>query len=307
MNPTSLPVESARAPGIYTGIPNDEYHSGPGVSKSGLWTIYNQTPAHFRFPPEKKETAQSQAIKDLGSAIHAAILEPDLFERDFIRGPEDRRGNKWKDLVEVATLDGKTVLVEAAYDEALAVRDMVHRNAWINAILTQGDGVNEASGYAADPVTGELRRVRPDRYRRDLRVMIDVKSTESAAAEKFKRSVTAYGYHAQEAFYTDVWQDLGQPVDGFVFIAFEKKSPYAVQVFELPPAIVEEGRAIMRKALDTYAECHRKNAWPGYADGVQELGGFERWQYRETPAPNPADEQPAYQPEEESTADEAEA
>ncbi|MGZ2448274.1 hypothetical protein ACVIRO_001028 [Rhizobium ruizarguesonis] len=282
-------LEAITEPGIYEGIPNEAYHAGPGISKSGLWTIYEKTPAHYKFPPVKEETTQTKAIKDFGTAAHLAILEPESFERKVVRGPKDRRGNKWTDLEEACALDGRLLLVEQAYDDVLAIRDGVHADSWINAILTSGDGMNEATGYAIDPVTGELVRVRPDRYRRDLRIIIDVKSTESARPEDFARSVTNYGYHSQEAFYSDTWQSLGMPVDGFIFIAWEKKSPFAKAVYELPPAIVEEGRAIMRQSLDKYAECKKANHWPAYGDGVQELS-FKRWAYKLTPPPEGMDE-----------------
>jgi exodeoxyribonuclease VIII len=53
----------------------------------------------------------------------------------------------------------------------------------------------------------------------------------------------------------------------------------------LPPPIVEEGRAIARRALDTYAACHKADSWPAYGEGVQELD-FKRWAYRLTEAPS---------------------
>jgi exodeoxyribonuclease VIII len=94
-----------------------------------------------------------------------------------------------------------------------------------------------------------------------------------------------YGYHAQEALYSDGYRTLDRNVEGFVFVAFEKKSPYAASVFELPPSIVDEGRAIMRQSLQTYAECQREDQWPAYGDGVMELQ-FSRWAYKLTPAPS---------------------
>lgn len=266
-------------PGIYSGIPNEAYHSGPGISKSGLWTIHTKSPAHFRFG-ERKE---SKAF-DMGEACHLAILEPNLFEKKVVRGPDDRRGNKWKDVAEVCRIDGKLLLTSGDYDNALAVRDAVHADAFVSSIVANENASVETSGYWTDERTGLLCRCRPDLYREDLGILVDVKSTASAHPDDFARSVVNYGYHAQEAFYSDGWSALGKNVDGFVFLAWEKTSPYACGIYELPPPIVEEGRAIISRALGAYAECQKADKWPAYGEGVQELE-FKRWSYRLTEAP----------------------
>ena len=273
------------APGIYPGISNEAYHSGPGISKSGLWTIYNQTPAHYKFPPEQEElTTQQIAIRDFGSAVHVGILEPERFENAVFRGPKDRRGNNWKDAVAEATNSSRICLVAKDFDRVLAMRDAVHANPRIYSIITGGKPMIETSIYWTDPRTGLLCRARPDFYREDLGIMIDLKSTESAHPTAFAKSVVNYGYHAQEAHYTDGLNALGKPVEGTIFLAWEKKSPYASALYELPPSIVDDGRAIISKAMDTYAECTKSNNWPAYGDDVQELK-FQRWSYREIDAP----------------------
>ncbi len=273
------------APGIYPGISNEAYHAGPGVSKSGLWTIYTQTPAHYKYPPEVEEVStQTQAIRDFGQASHVAILEPERFEAAVFKGPINRMGSNWKDAKAEATNTGRICLTAGDYDDVLAIRDGVHANARINAIITGGKPEVEHSGFWIDPITGQLCRCRPDLYRADLKLMLDLKSTQSARPEAFARSVINYGYHAQEAHYSDGYRENGREVEGFVFLAWEKKSPYASALYELPPSIVDEGRAIIRSALATYDQCQRANEWPAYGDEVQELS-FQRWSYRETEAP----------------------
>ena len=274
-------------PGIYRSIPSEAYHAGPGVSKSGLWTIEKQSPMHYKFPlPRDEDSTQAKAVRDFGNASHIAILEPNRFEAAVYRGPDDRRGNKWKDAEEFCRIEKKTLLTSDQFDRVLAIRDAIHADSWINAIITGGEPVIEASGYWIDQATGELCRCRPDLYRPDLGIILDLKTSESAHPDAFARSVVNYGYHAQEAFYSDGWQSCGQQVAGFVFLAWEKKSPYAHALYELPPSIVEEGRAMMTKAMATYAECRKANRWPGYADGVTELP-IQRWAYRLTKAPDP--------------------
>lgn len=272
-------MNNTMQPGIYADLDNDAYHSGPGVSKSGLWTIYKQTPAHYRYA-EREEKAHF----DFGTACHFAILEPEKFEEAVMRGPKDRRGNNWKDAQAEAANSHRLLLTEGDYDAALVIRDTVHADAWLNALIVSPHSEVEHSGYWIDETTGSLCRCRPDLYRADLGVMVDVKSTVDAHPDAFARSVVNYGYHAQEAFYSDGYRALGRPVEGFVFLAWEKKAPYVTARYELPPSIVEDGRAIMRKALDRYAECERTDEWPGYSGEITELA-FKRWSYAEIEAP----------------------
>lgn len=282
-----MSISAGMKTGIVQGQDNESYHAGPGVSKSGLWDIETKSPAHYKFG----ERVATNAF-DFGEACHLAILQPELFEAKVYRGPDDRRGNKWKDVAEFCKGEGKLLLTSGDYDGVMTIRDTVHADAWINGIITSGKPMIEASGYWIDEATGELCRCRPDLYRPDLKLILDVKSTASAHPDAFARSVVNYGYHAQEAFYSDGWNACGAEVEAFAFLAFEKKAPYAVAVYELPPSIVEEGRAIMRKALETYSGCKARNRWPAYGEGVQELS-FKRWSYRLTEAPNALDEEVA--------------
>lgn len=289
-----MPVNPDIKPGVYEGIPNEDYHAGPGVSKSGLWTIQTKTPAHFKYA-----AAEKKKHLDLGDATHIAVLEPETFEERVIRGPDDRRGNKWTDRVEQAEIEKKVLLTSTDYDSVLAIRDVVHADPKLNSIITGGKPMIEASGYWNDPVTGRLCRCRPDLYREDLGLILDIKTSVSAHPDEFPRAVTKYGYHGQEAFYSDGWAELGKPLEGWAFLVIEKfaqgvpfRPPYAFATYELPPPIVEEGRAMMRQALDTYHDCMERGVWPSYGEGVQELS-FKRWAYRLTEAPSALDEQEA--------------
>lgn len=267
------------ATGIVSDLDNDAYHAGPGVSKSGLWKIYTQSPAHYRFAERKDTTAF-----DFGTACHTAILEPEHFEARTMKGPPDRRGNNWKDAQAEATNTGRVLLTAGDYDKVMIIRDAVHADAWLNALIVSPHSRVEQSAYWIDEATGVLCRSRPDLYREDLGVMVDVKSTASAHPDAFARSVINYGYHAQEAWYSAGHRANGKPVEGFVFLAWEKETPFVTARYELPPSIVAEGDAIMRRALETYATCQQADHWPGYSNEITELS-FKRWSYQETQAP----------------------
>lgn len=73
-------------PGIYDALTNDEYHSGPGESKS-LLDLVRKSPAHYR--ARQLRAANDEPPKDptpaqrVGTAFHAMLLEPQEFARNY--------------------------------------------------------------------------------------------------------------------------------------------------------------------------------------------------------------------------------
>jgi hypothetical protein len=256
--------------------PAGEYHADPARSKSYLWKLYADTPAHAQFG----ETETTNAM-DLGTAVHYAALEPEKFEALVIRGPEDRRGNKWKDAVAEAQAYGRLVLTEGDFDKARRMGDAAQKLSIVRQ-LSDAQILREPSAFWTDPETRVECRCRPDIYCPAFEVMADLKSTTDASAFTFAKRAADMGYHAQEAWYTDGWQAAGGgAVDGFVFVVVESDYPHLAAAYEMTPPAVEEGRMAMAKALARYKECRDADAFPGYPAEVQELD-LPAWAYKET-------------------------
>lgn len=87
------PAISSGTPRICDGLSNEDYHSGPGVSKSGL-DLISRSPAHFRYAKNNPDARRETAAFKIGGAGHALILEPDVFRREFCRKlrPQDIPG-----------------------------------------------------------------------------------------------------------------------------------------------------------------------------------------------------------------------
>ncbi|EOO3635322.1 exodeoxyribonuclease VIII, partial [Escherichia coli] len=118
-------------PGIYYGISNENYHVGPGVSKSQLDDIAD-TPALYLWRKNAPVDNTKTKTLDLGTAFHCRVLEPEEFSNRFIVAPEfNRRTNAGKEeekafLMECAST-GKTVItaeeglkIELMYQSVMA-------------------------------------------------------------------------------------------------------------------------------------------------------------------------------------------
>lgn len=261
-------------PKIYTRheMSNAEYHAAAGISKSGLWTIYSRTPAHYKYGERKAEDGDALA---LGTAIHTAILEPEQFATTVARGPADRRGNKWAEACSLARLSGaEVILPEPKYEMALRIRDSADRCAILRGLRP---GLIVESSAFAEGGAGLVTRCRPDGYHPRHKIMLDIKSTTDASPTGFAKACASHGYHVQDAFYSDTWQAAGGgEVAGFIFLAFEKEPPYLVAPYELSVPAQDEGRRIYRAALDTYRQCVEADKWHGYSAEIETLS-LPRW------------------------------
>jgi hypothetical protein len=261
------------APAGIFDMSNEAYHATHAISKSGLWTLHTKTPAHYKFG----ETKHSAAF-DLGTASHTAILEPEKLGSSILRGPADRRGSKWSEAQAMAEMEGRLLLTSSDYDAVLHIRDAAHKNPLVRKLTASAQV--ERSAFWMDSETGQLCRVRPDCYSPSLRIMADVKTTADASPTKWRRSVADFGYHMQEAMYSEGWEAAGGgDVDGFVFIVIEKDAPHVVSIFELDRNAAVQGYELYRTALTRYAECVAADHWPGYSDKVMCLD-LPAWAYR---------------------------
>ena len=67
-------------PGFYR-ISDNEYHAGPGISKSGLSDLLRSA-AHYKTPDKETDTFAD------GRAFHVGCIEPERFEKEFVILPE---------------------------------------------------------------------------------------------------------------------------------------------------------------------------------------------------------------------------
>lgn len=254
-------------PGIYDGLPLETYHASAGISSSGLKLI-GRSPAHYAAEYIHGQRREPTPDMVLGSAAHALLDSESEFYRQFAVEPEgiDRRTNvgkaAWAAFTETA--NGRTVIQGDTHSQVKAMVESVLAHPKAAALFS--NGVAERSVYWSDAKTRVLCKVRPDYWRADLDLIVDLKTVRDARPEPFRRQVINYGYDLSAAFYLD-----GTAATRFIWVAVEKTPPYAVACYLASPAFIERGRDQYQRYLDTYRECLAADLWPAYDAQITEI------------------------------------
>lgn len=246
---------------IIQQMPAAEYHAHPAVSKSLLDKIA-LSPMHARAYLDGVRQ-EPTAVMEFGTALHTAALEPDRFAEEYRIFDGDRRTKAGKEAYEAMRASGKTIISAADFDAVTAMVANIRQHPTASTLLL--DGIAEASVFWTDRLAGVDCKCRPDWLRNDG-ICVDLKTTDNASPTAFARSVVNYRYHVQAAHYM-----TGTDAERFVFIALEKKPPYAVAVYELDVAALLEGERLRVRDLERYASCAEFNVWPGYSPQIQTL------------------------------------
>lgn len=263
---------STPAPGVYPDTPMDDYLGWDAASNSRLSRLM-RSPAHLRAYLDEPGAA-TPALR-LGRAAHSAVLEPDLFTGQYVRGIEgDRRTKAVKE--EWAALEaaypGAEILSPKDYDTVAAMRDRVWEHPAASALLS-GEGDAELSMTWEDPGTGVLCKARWDRHSPEIDggAIVDYKTCQDASPPAFERAIFNFGYFRQGAFYLRGARARKLPIRHFVIVAQEKAPPYAVAVYRLSAPTLDGGNELIDTLLARYAECIRSDEWPGYPEHVTEI------------------------------------
>lgn len=242
---------------IYHGLPNADYHARhDAISKTGL-DLIARSPAHFRYAPTREPTR----AMTIGSATHAAILEPDVYASQWVTVPvDDRRTSVWKEAVKAR--GEEFTLTQSEADRIAGMQAAVRAN---DAMRERFDAAGEAevSIFVKDPETGLLVRVRLDWLTHDGR-SVDLKTAADASDDAFGKSIINYRYHVQQALYSDAYQwETGERLQSFEFAVVESDMPHCTSLVSLPDDAVAYGRMLYRRDLRRYADCIARDEWPG--------------------------------------------
>ncbi|WP_438375639.1 exodeoxyribonuclease VIII [Escherichia coli] len=253
-------------PGIYYGISNENYHAGPGVSKSQLDDIAD-TPALYLWRKNAPVDTTKTKTLDLGTAFHCRVLEPEEFSNRFIVAPEfNRRTNAGKEeekafLMKCAST-GKTVITA---EESRKI-ELMHQSVMalpLGQWLVESAGHAESSIYWEDPETGILCRCRPDKIIPEFHWIMDVKTT--ADIQRFKTAYYDYRYHVQDAFYSDGYEAQFGVQPTFVFLVASTTiecGRYPVEIFMMSEEAKLAGQLEYHRNLRTLADCLNTDEWP---------------------------------------------
>lgn len=265
--------EQITAPCYIAGMPSEIYHAHDSISNGGLKLI-SRSPAHFKYGA-KPEATRAMVI---GSALHMAILEPELYRQNYIRlyDAENRVCSEYKEAKKEFGEDRVLVKNECIKIERIAASLF---KSFCSELSDAGD--TELSGFSTDPETGVICRHRFDKLMKN-NVGLDIKTTVDARPEAFSKSIQSYGYHMQAAFYSDQFEWItGEKLNGFLFLVVETSAPYACKMYRLGNESIEIGRAIYRKCLNKYAECRNANEWPAYDNIEIDEIGIPAWAVNE--------------------------
>lgn len=223
------------------GLTNDEYRAQRGYSKSDLDLIH-LSPAMLEWS-RKAPSVGSEAV-DLGTHVHCAVLEPDVFDSTYRKAPAGRSTQadraQFDAFLASCKANDKIALDSDTYDMVIAMRDSIMAHPTARELLTS-PGVSESS------IFGELEGVRvkcrPDRIVEGRHILVDVKKVD--AIEHIAKSVQQFRYYVQAAFYSDIYEQLTSHKPRFIFVAVGQRRSigrHPVRVLELEQAWVDAGR-----------------------------------------------------------------
>lgn len=269
--PPTIPAEIT-GPTVIADLPDLAYHGHKtSLSASGakLLAPPSPCPAKFRW---LQDNPVHKDVYDFGHVAHRLVLGKGA-EVEVCDFP-NWQTKAAKEASTDARSEGRTPILVKDYERAEKVAERVATDEQSAGIFANGEP--ELSLFWPDPETGVTRRARFDWLQHKVegrrRVIADLKTARSAEPVSFGKSAADFGYAISAANYVDGAIACGLDPDPlFVFVAIEKEEPFIVSTFYAGEDVIELGRALMRAALRTYADCLAADKWPGYLEAPAPL------------------------------------
>ena len=241
--------------------PEHVYRAAPALNWSLLKTI-GKSPLHFRH--RRDNPRPDSPTFRVGRAVHAAILEPERFESQWVVYAGRRAGKAWTAFFEEH--EGREILNATEYDTVVAMASAVRSRPDLAAVLE--DGLAEVSLLWNERFRGYdlIFKARADwiYHDGDSWVVLDLKTTRDVEARSFGRDAARLMYHGQLAHYAEGLSATlgGAPVRAELLVV-ETEAPHDCGLYRLDDVALQCGRARREQLLSRYAACVESGEWPG--------------------------------------------
>jgi len=219
------------------------YQDNPGVNFSTL-KFMGDSPLDYQYRLTHPTEPTPAMVK--GSAFHCAVLQPDVFARDYAPNSDKEAG------------DQATRLSDKDYEDVINMSNRFRQR------IGKLDGIPENPVYWTEPTTGIQCKGRLDLIQHGGG-FIELKTISSVYAnpDKFGWHCRRMQYDGQLAYYHDGLEYSGLIADPVTLIVIVQTPPYDVIEYDVPHYIIEDGRALYLKYLRKVDECRNNDQWPG--------------------------------------------
>tara|TARA_R110002049_G_scaffold225849_1_gene397808 strand:+ start:240 stop:1124 length:885 start_codon:yes stop_codon:yes gene_type:complete len=239
-------------------LSNATYHNSPGISSSTI-RRFSQSQLHAL-----EEVIETTPAMNFGSAAHSLVVEGEgAFFSDVVTITGSPYTNSNKELKKESIAKGLTVINEKDKDTIYSMKNSLVKEAraYLNPEKNYPstlDSPYEVSIYWYEQ--GLLCKTRADvvldPFDRPQAsngiVLVDYKTTIECSVKSFTNSCRRYSYDLQAAWYKRGFEAAGFQVADFVFVAQEKKTPYASKVFKMNHTDMEVGWNFLSDYLEEY-------------------------------------------------------
>ena len=269
-------------PGVYTDLTNEEYHGHKeSISRSAMMDFakspFTYWAKHLNpLRPLKEATPQMQ----LGSAFHALILEPHVFEKEYFIMPErvllknvgrEAYDEYKKTEEEAKNCKDKVVLSRDDYLVLLEMQSRFQLNK--EAVELIRDSRIENSFFWIDKDSELLLKARPDILHENM--IVDLKTCADASPKAFQNTMVSGGYHIQGAMIRDAVEATeGRRINHVINICIETKYPYNMAIYIIDEFAIDAGQEKYKQICIDLKNARETNSFNDY--GIQTIS-LPKW------------------------------
>lgn len=243
-------------------VSESDYRQAPGVNQS---TLKKMGMSAAKCLWELEHPRPASEAQELGTAIHAALLEPEVFSSNWVVRPKfDRRTKAGKQAFDEWSRanEGKRSVDQEDMDTINRVSARVFDNDFYAKFFRRGQ--KEVSFWSMDAELQRMKKCRLDNYIGEEDIIVDLKTTDCAFQPVFARDIWKYQYHVQAAWYVDVVKEVTGRECSFFIVAVEKSKDCDVTVHLVGQEALAHGRALYRNYFREYVKAVNSNRWDGY-------------------------------------------